>query len=41
MAAIKDMLDSSQVIRSDGRAVDALRPVKISRGIPAVPEGSV
>ncbi|MFT8704971.1 ribonuclease PH [Bifidobacterium aquikefiricola] len=41
MAAIQDMLNQSQIIRPDGRTVDDLRPVKITRGWTDVPEGSV
>lgn len=41
MAQIKDMLESSTLIRIDGRAVDELRPVKITRNFTSVPEGSV
>ena len=31
MVAIKDMLDGQTVIRADGRKVDELRPVRITR----------
>ena len=41
MAQIKDMLESVKPIRFDGRDVDALRPVKITRNFTNVPEGSV
>ncbi|BDR53488.1 ribonuclease PH [Bombiscardovia nodaiensis] len=41
MVAIADMLSSGTVIRPDGRAVDELRPVRITRGWTQAPEGSV
>ncbi|WEV73780.1 ribonuclease PH [Bifidobacterium sp. ESL0798] len=41
MAEIKDLLDKSTVVRPDGRAVDELRPVKITRHFTDAPEGSV
>ncbi|MFU0663232.1 ribonuclease PH [Gardnerella vaginalis] len=41
MAQIKDMLESVKTIRVDGRAVDELRPVRITRKFTDVPEGSV
>ncbi|WP_427876357.1 ribonuclease PH [Gardnerella sp. 2492-Sm] len=41
MAQIKDMLESVKPIRVDGRAVDELRPVRITRKFTDVPEGSV
>lgn len=41
MAQIKDMLDSLVAIRADGRKVDELRPVRITRNFTQVPEGSV
>ena len=41
MAEIKDMLDKAMVIRADGRVVDELRPVRITRHFTDVPEGSV
>ncbi|MFP1688581.1 ribonuclease PH [Gardnerella vaginalis] len=41
MAQIKDMLESVKTIRFDGRDVDELRPVKITRNFTNVPEGSV
>ncbi|MDF7640649.1 ribonuclease PH [Bifidobacterium sp. ESL0784] len=41
MAEIKDLLDSNTVVRPDGRAVDELRPVKITRHFTDAPEGSV
>ena len=44
MAQIKDLLQNSgslAAIRADGRAVDQLRPVKITRGWTQAPEGSV
>ncbi|RBP97426.1 ribonuclease PH [Bifidobacterium aemilianum] len=41
MAEIKDMLQTSQVIRPDGRAVDELRAVRITRHFTDAPEGSV
>ena len=40
MVAIKDMLDGQTVIRADGRKVDELRPVRITRHFTDVPEGS-
>lgn len=40
MAQIKDMLESVKPIRFDGRDVDELRPVKITRNFTNVPEGS-
>lgn len=41
MVAIKDMLDGQTVIRADGRKVDELRLVRITRHFTDVPEGSV
>ena len=41
MVAIKDMLDGQTIIRADGRKVDELRPVRITRHFTDVPEGSV
>lgn len=41
MAQIKDMLNSAIVVRPDGRQVDELRPVRITRNFTDVPEGSV
>ena len=41
MAEIKDMLDKAMVIRADGRVMDELRPVRITRHFTDVPEGSV
>ncbi|KFI45062.1 ribonuclease PH [Bifidobacterium bohemicum] len=41
MAEIKDLLNADTVIRPDGRAVDELRPVKITRHFTDAPEGSV
>ncbi|OZG66519.1 ribonuclease PH [Bifidobacterium eulemuris] len=41
MVEIKDMLGKQQVIRSDGRQVDELRPVRITRHFTDAPEGSV
>ncbi|MFR8852786.1 MAG: ribonuclease PH [Gardnerella vaginalis] len=41
MAQIKDMLESVKPIRFDGRDVDELRPVKITRNFTNAPEGSV
>lgn len=41
MAQIKDMLSSKEIIRADGRAVNQLRPVRITRKFTDVPEGSV
>jgi ribonuclease PH len=41
MAEIKDLLKTDTVIRPDGRAVDELRPVKITRHFTDAPEGSV
>lgn len=41
MAQIKDLLNNGMVLRADGRAVDELRPVKITRSFTDVPEGSV
>lgn len=41
MAQIKDLLSSQVVLRADGRAVDELRPVTITRGFTDAPEGSV
>lgn len=38
---IKDLLTEKTVIRPDGRAVDELRPVKITRSFTDIPEGSV
>ena len=39
MAQIKDMLGKNTVIRADGRAVDELRPVRITRHFTDAPEG--
>lgn len=41
MVEIKDMLGDGQIIRTDGRNVDELRPVRITRHFTDVPEGSV
>ncbi|MBW3092181.1 ribonuclease PH [Bifidobacterium sp. 82T10] len=41
MAQIKDLLGNDTVLRGDGRAVDQLRPVRITRRFTDVPEGSV
>ena len=41
MVEIKDMLGDRQVIRADGRKVDELRPVRITRHFTDAPEGSV
>lgn len=41
MAQIKDLLNTDTVVRPDGRAVDELRPVKITRNFTDAPEGSV
>ena len=41
MTQIKDLLDSRTMIRLDGRAVDELRPVRITRHFTDAPEGSV
>lgn len=41
MTQIKDMLESVKPIRVDGRDVDELRPVRITRKFTDVPEGSV
>lgn len=41
MTQIKDMLESVKPIRVDGRNVDELRPVRITRKFTDVPEGSV
>lgn len=41
MVAIKDMLTEGVVLRPDGRAVDELRPVTITRHWTDAPEGSV
>lgn len=41
MTQIKDMLESVKPIRVDGRDVDELRPVHITRKFTDVPEGSV
>ena len=41
MVQIKDALPKGMVLRSDGRAVDELRPVKITRHFTDAPEGSV
>lgn len=38
---IKDLLAEETVIRPDGRAVDELRPVTITRSFTDIPEGSV
>ena len=40
MVAIKDLLGET-MIRTDGRKVDELRPVRITRHFTDVPEGSV
>ena len=41
MVEIKDMLGNHQIIRADGRKVDELRPVGITRHFTDAPEGSV
>ena len=41
MVQIKDMLDAKVTIRPDGRDVDELRPVTITRHFTDAPEGSV
>ena len=41
MVAIKDMLGDQTVVRADGRKVDELRPVRITRHFTDVPECSV
>ena len=41
MAQIKDLLKEHQIIRADGRQVDELRPVRITRHFTDAPEGSV
>ncbi len=41
MVEIKDMLGDCQIIRADGRKVDELRPVRITRHFTDAPEGSV
>ena len=41
MTQIKDMLESVKTIRVDGRAVDELRPVRITRKFTDGPAGSV
>lgn len=41
MAQIKDLLGNDTVIRPDGRKVDELRPVSITRHFTDAPEGSV
>ena len=41
MVEIKDMLGDHTIIRQDGRKVDELRPVSITRHFTDVPEGSV
>lgn len=41
MVEIKDMLNGNTVLRADGRAVDELRPVRITRHFTDAPEGSV
>lgn len=41
LVQIKDMLDGQTTIRPDGRDVDELRPVSITRGWTKKPEGSV
>lgn len=41
MVEIQDMLGSGVVVRADGRKVDELREVKITRGFTTAPEGSV
>ena len=38
MVAIKDMLGDQTVVRADGRKVDELRPVRITRHFTDVPE---
>ena len=40
MVAIKDMLGEQTVIRADGRKVDELRPVRITRRFRKVPYSS-
>ena len=40
MVEIKDMLGNHQIIRADGRKVDELRPVRITRHFTDAPEGS-
>ena len=41
MVEIKDMLGDRVIIRQDGRKVDELRPVRITRHFTDAPEGSV
>ncbi|MBM6700254.1 ribonuclease PH [Bifidobacterium pullorum subsp. saeculare] len=41
MVEIKDMLGERAIIRQDGRQVDELRPVRITRHFTDAPEGSV
>ena len=41
MTQIKDLLGAETVIRADGRAVDELRPIRITRHFTDAPEGSV
>ncbi|KFF31489.1 ribonuclease PH [Bifidobacterium bombi] len=41
MAQIKDLLGNDTVIRPDGRKIDELRPVSITRHFTDAPEGSV
>ena len=41
MVQIKDALPKDTVLRADGRAVDELRPVRITRHFTDAPEGSV
>ena len=41
MVEIKDMLGERTIIRQDGRKVDELRPVRITRRFTEPPEGSV
>ncbi|MCI1673574.1 MAG: ribonuclease PH [Bifidobacterium tibiigranuli] len=41
MVEIKNMMGDATVIRADGRTIDELRPVKITRHFTDAPEGSV
>ncbi|EFA23336.1 ribonuclease PH [Bifidobacterium gallicum] len=41
MVAIKDLLSEHTVVRPDGRAVDEMRPIRITDSFTDVPEGSV
>lgn len=41
MIAIANMLSEGMVVRADGRSVDEIRPVRITRGWTDAPEGSV